>query len=299
MPRVRVAIATFSAVPKEFTDDLRIVEALTGRGIEASPVAWDDPDAGWSAFDAVVIRSTWDYAQRQQEFLRWCDSVGPALHNSAALVRWNSDKRYLGDFAAAGIPVVETDFVAPGEEIAPLTGEVVIKPAISAGGRDSGRFGTSAHDLAHGLIEEIHASGRTAMVQPFHSTVDSVGETAVLCIDGEPAHTLRKHAVLRPDEVAPVRDDALGAAEVMYDPELVVPGEADEDELALARRVVSEVSRRFDYLPLYARVDMIRDPAGEPILLELEAIEPNFYLDQVPGTTERVAEAIVKRLAGA
>ena len=62
------------------------------------------------------------------------------------------------------------------------------------------------------------------MVQPFHPTVDSVGETAVLCIDGEPAHTLRKHAVLRPDEVAPVRDDELGAAEIMYDPGSSSPG---------------------------------------------------------------------------
>ena len=134
------------------------------------------------------------------------------------------------------------------------------------------------------------------MVQPFHPSVDSAGETAVLCIDGEPAHVLRKGAVLRPDEVAPIRDDALGAAEVMYDPELVVPGAATEDELELAREIVAEVERRFDYLPLYARVDMIRDADGAPLLLELEAIEPNFYLE--PGAVDGAGDRRRDRRSG-
>ena len=122
-----------------------------------------------------------------------------------------------------------------------------------------------AHDLARELIEAIQASGRTAMIQPYQPSVDTAGETAVLCIDGEPAHALRKRAVLRPDEVAPIRDDGVGAAEVMYDPGLVTPAEADDDELELARAVVAELRRRFDYLPLYARVDMIRGaPAARP-----------------------------------
>jgi glutathione synthase/RimK-type ligase-like ATP-grasp enzyme len=297
MPGVRIAIASFSAMPPEFTDDERIVEALANREVSASVIAWDDPTADWAGFDAVVIRSTWDYARRREEFVRWCDSIGPSLHNSAALVRWNSDKRYLGDLAAAGIPVVETTFIDPGAEPPALSGEVVVKPTVSAGGRDSGRFGPAAHDLARDLIGRIHADERTAMVQPFEPSVDTAGETAVLCIDGEPAHVLRKLAVLRPDEVAPVRDDGIGAAEVMYEPGLVTPSEASADELALAREVVAEVSRRFGYLPLYARVDMIRDRAGAPVLLELEAVEPNFYLNQVPATAGVVADAIVDRAA--
>jgi glutathione synthase/RimK-type ligase-like ATP-grasp enzyme len=293
---VRVAIASFSSMPEQFTDDRRLAEALEARGVATEIVPWDDPAADWSGFGAVVIRSSWDYARRRDEFVRWCESVGPALHNSAALVRWNSDKRYLADLAAAGIPAVETEFVAPGEEVPVLAGEVVVKPAVSAGGRDSGRFGAGTHDVARELIDAIHTSGRTAMVQPFQTTVDTVGETAVLCIDGEPVHTLRKHAVLRPDEVAPTRDDAIGAAEVMYDPGLVVPAEASSEELELAREVVAEITRRFDYLPLYARVDMVPDGGGKPMLMELEAVEPNFYLDQVPATTEVVTDAIVKRL---
>jgi glutathione synthase/RimK-type ligase-like ATP-grasp enzyme len=295
MPWMRVAIASFSAMPPQFTDDLRILEALGERGVETSVIPWDDPAADWDAFDLVVIRSTWDYARRRDEFVSWCDSIGSKLHNAAPLVRWNSDKRYLGDLGDAGVPVVETAFVGPGEPVPALAGEIVVKPTISAGGRDSGRFGPAAHALARRLIDEIHASGRKAMVQPYHPAVDSLGETAVLCIDGEPAHVLRKRAVLAPDAVAPIRDDAVGAAEVMYDPGLVTPGAAAEDELELAREIVAEVTRRFDYLPLYARVDLIRDGSGAPVLLELEAIEPNFYLDQVPSTTATVADAIIGR----
>ena len=112
-------------------------------------------------------------------------------------------------------------------------------------------------------------------------------------------HALRKRAVLRPDEIAPVRDDAVGAAEAMYDPLLVAAGEADDDELdARARGGRRGPSGRFDYLPLYARVDMIRDGSGTPMVLELEAIEPAFYLDQVPATAAVVADAIIARAGG-
>lgn len=259
---------------------------------------WDEPAVDWSAHDAVVIRSTWNYTRRRDAFLAWCDAIGSRLHNSPALVRWNSDKHYLRDLAEAGIPVVETAYVEPGDPVPALGGEIVVKPAISAGGRDSGRFGPDTHDLARGLVEAIHSGGRTAMLQPFQPTVDSLGETAVLCIDGAPVHALRKRAVLRPDEVAPVRDDAVGAAEVMYDPTLVTAGEAGDDEVALARAVVAEVADRFDYLPLYARVDMIRDAAGRPTVLELEAVEPAFYLEQVPATAALAARAISARARG-
>jgi hypothetical protein len=294
---MRVAIATFAAMPPEFRDDERLATALETRGVQAACVPWDDGDTDWSTFDAVVIRSTWDYARRRDEFVAWADSVGARLHNAPELVRWNSDKHYLGDLCSAGIPVVATAYVPPGE--APrLAGEVVVKPTVSAAGRDSGRFSPRTHQEALALIQRIHGSGRTAMVQPYVAAVDSVGETAIVFLDGEPSHVLRKAAVLRPDEVAPVRDDGAGAAEAMYDPELVVAGEATGEEFELAGCVIEHVAERFGYVPLYARVDMVPGPEGAPILLELEVIEPNLYLDQVPGAADRVAAAIVARSRG-
>jgi hypothetical protein len=209
------------------------------------------------------------------------------------MVRWNSDKHYMGDLESAGVPVVPTRFVEPGDDLPPLAGEVAIKPTISAGGRDTGRFGPEAHEDARALVESILAGGRTAMVQPYLDTVDREGETALVFIAGEPAHVLTKRAVLAPDEVAPVRDDVLGAAEAMYDPTLVTPGEARDDQWALGRRVIGHLHDRFDTVPLIARVDTVREPGGSPVLMELEAVEPNLYLRQAPATAELLAEAIL------
>lgn len=292
-----IAIATFSGAGDDWPDDGLLATALRARHATVERIAWDATAVDWSAFDAVVIRSTWDYTARHEAFMAWADGVGERLHNAPALIRWNGDKRYLADLADAGLPVVPTTYVAPGDPVPPLADDVVVKPSVSAGAKDSGRFGPGTHDAALDLIARIHGTGRTVMVQPYLASVDTRGETAVVCIDGSPAYTLHKGAVLRPDEVAPVRDDDLGAAEAMYDPDLVVPGAADRAQLALARAVVDHVAERFAYVPLYARVDMVAGPDGAPVLLELEAVEPNLYLDQIRGSADLVADAIVARVA--
>ena len=292
----RIAIATFRHMPAEFTDDERLEAALIDRGLDAMRVAWDT-DLDWEHFDLVVIRSTWDYDHRLDEFIDWAEHVGDRLLNPPELVAWNSDKRYLEDLGDAGIPVVPTDWVAPGEELPELEGEVVVKPTVSAGGRDTGRFTEATHEDAYDLIEAIHATRRVAMVQPYLATVDTLGETAVVCIDGQPSHALRKGQVLQPDEVAPVRDEpgGHGAAEVMYSPDLVGPANATEDEIRLARMVLRHLEQEFGETPLYARVDMVSDAWREPVLMELEAIEPNLYLEHADGALDRLADAIIAR----
>ena len=293
---MRIALATCRMMPPEFTDDQLAIAELEALGAEVTYVPWD-AEIEWTGFDAVAIRSTWDYSYRRDEFVAWADAIGPALHNAPALLRWNSDKTYVADLDEAGLEVVETAFVRPGETWAGSDGEVVVKPTVSAGGRDTGRFGPALHDDARALIETIHASGRTAMVQPYLRSVDEIGETALVFIDGEFSHPLRKGAVLRPDEVAPVRETDLMVAEAMYDPELVLAGTYEDDELDLAERIVAHITERFGYVPLYARVDTLRGEDGAPILLELEAVEPNLYFDQAPGAAARLARAIAKRAA--
>lgn len=293
---MRIAIASFDGMPDEFTDDETLRDALLATGsCEVAIEPWDE-DLAWDEFDIVVVRSTWDYATRRDEFCAWADSVGARLANAPAVLRWNSDKTYLKDLATAGVPVVATEFLEPG---APWPGaegrEVVVKPTISAGGRDTGRFGPELEGAARALIGSIHAGGRTAMVQPYLSSVDSAGETALVFIDGELSHSLRKQAVLRPDEVAPVRADRLGAAEAMYDPELVLAGSAQPDEVELAERIIAHVNERFKTELLYGRVDMLRGGDGDPVLLELELVEPNLYLGQAPKAASRLADAILVR----
>ncbi len=297
---MRIAIASFAGMPPQFRDDELLMEQLRLRGADVVRRPWDDPEVDWPSFDLVVGRSVWDYVLRHDEFMEWLDSAGPRLENAPELMRWNSDKHYLGDLAAAGVPVVDTTYVEPGMPPPPIESEIVVKPAISAGGRDTGRFGPRSAEAGAALIEKITSAGGTAMVQPFLASVDLSGETAVVMIDGEVSHVLRKGAILAADEVAPVRsDDDLGVAEVMYDPDLVLAGTADDDELLLAERVIAGIRERFGVTPLYARVDMLRGPGGEPVLLELEAIEPNLYFDQAPGAVGRLADAIVARASAA
>jgi hypothetical protein len=282
---VRIAFATCSALPQGWIDD-HAAAAL----VAAEYRCWDDPGVDWEAYDRVVIRSTWDYSGRLGEFLAWCDAVGPArLRNRPELVAFNADKRYLSDLAA---PTVPTRFIAPGEPIPGLDGEIVVKPNVSAGARDTGRFGPATHEHAKALIRRINASGRVALLQPYMSLVERRGETALVFTSGRLSHVLHKRAVLEPDEVAPTTGP-LGVAEAMLAEDLVSAGSATAAERGLAGRVMKELRSGFG-TPLYARVDMVAGPAGEPLLIELEAVEPNLYMGTSPGASERFAESVLE-----
>lgn len=282
---MRVAFATCSALPDGWHDDHAAAKLLG-----ASFDSWDDRSVDWAAFDRVVIRSAWDYTTRAGEFLAWCDAVGDErLRNAPGLVAFNADKRYLADLHA---PTVPTVFVEPADALPSLDGEVVVKPNISAGARDTGRFGPATHDEARALIARIQAGGRVALVQPYLTSVDERGETALVFLAGTLSHVLRKRAVLAPNEEAPLAAGEPASAAAMLRDDLVTAGEADRGERALAERVIDEISERFG-TPLFARVDLVADSEGTPLLLELEAIEPELYLAASPGAAERLAAAVL------
>lgn len=280
---MRVAFATCRQMPEGFEDDHETA-GLLGADFRV----WDDPAVDWDLYDRVVIRSTWDYTARVGEFVRWCEGVGAGrLRNRPDLVAFNVDKRYLLELRA---PAVQTLLVGPGESPPALEGEVVVKPNVSAGARDTGRFGPGKHALAQELIASITASGRTALVQPYLRCVDEEGETALVFLGGELSHVLHKRAVLSPDEIAPVSPGDTGAALVMYEEDLVTPSAADQLRRGFAEEVIAEVSARFG-MPLYARVDVVVHE-GRPLLLELEAVEPALFLGLAPGAAERFAQAV-------
>lgn len=293
---MRITVATFEGMPDEFGwEDRLLLDEIRRLGAEVAYVPWTDAAADWDSPDLVFARSPWDYALRHAEFVEWVRRVGAPLENAPELIAWNSDKRYLGDLAGDGVPVVGTTYVGPGDPVPPIDAEVVVKPTVSGGARDTGRFGPGSAQLARELIERIRGRGDTAMVQPFVASVEEAGETAIVMIDGELSHVLRKAPVLRADEIAPLREDGLGVAEAMYDPGLVLAGSAEADQVELAEGTLDAVRRRFGTTPLVARVDMLREAAGRPVLLELEAIEPNLYFDHAPEAAGRLARAIVDR----
>jgi hypothetical protein len=280
----RIAFATCSAHPEGIADDQRAAQ-LVG----AEFLVWEDESVDWQAYDRVVVRSVWDYTARVEAFLAWADAVGAErLRNTPELIRFNTDKRYLTSLNA---PTVPTTLLEPGEAIPAYSTEIVIKPNVSAGARDTGRFMPDAAGQAAALLERIHASGRAALMQPYLPGVDVDGERAVVFFGGEISHVLHKRPVLPDAGIAPVAAAAHAPAAIMLEPDLVVPGTAGPEQLELAQRVHAEIAGRFGQ-PLFIRVDMVPGPDGSPVLIELEAIEPMLYLDLIPGAAERFAAAV-------
>src|SRR5262249_38314911 len=152
---VRIAFATCSAMPEGTPDDQPVARLLG-----AEFLAWDDPTVAWEGYDRVVLRSVWDYSRRLDEFLAWTAAVGPdRLRNRPDLVAFNADKRSLGELAA---PTVPTAFIGLGEELPALGGEFVVKPNVSAGARDTGRFTAGDLEPARALVDRIHGAGKVA-----------------------------------------------------------------------------------------------------------------------------------------
>jgi hypothetical protein len=283
---MKIAFATCSAMQDGVADDRSAAEAL-----DATFEVWDDQQAEWEAYDRVILRSVWDYTHHLDAFLAWCRSVGSArLRNDPDLVAFAADKRYLADLS---VPTVPTTFVLPGCASPVLHGEVVVKPSVSAGARNTGRFGPAKHRDALQLIDRITASGCAALIQPYLTDVDTRGEIAMVHFHGVLSHVLRKRAVLRPDEVAPVAaGTTLGVAAAMLAEDLVAPGHATPQEIALARDLLAQIAAHFGGPPLYARVDVVTNADGDPMLLELEVVEPSLYLGLADRATDRFVAAV-------
>lgn len=283
--RPTVALATCRDLPDLDPDDQLVLAPLTALGVDAAAVVWDDSSVDWSRYDLVVVRSCWDYVPRRDEFAAWARSV-QRLANPADVIVWNTDKRYLDELGRAGVPVVPTTWVGPDDDPAlPDDGQVVVKPSVGAGSLDTGRYDLAApgeHDLAVAHVRRLQAAGRTAMVQPYLTAVDTDGERSLLVLGGEVSHSITKGAMLAgPDE----RVDGL------YRPETITPrtSTAAEHEVALAAlRAVPGGPERL----LYARVDLIDDDDGDPRVLEVELTEPSVFLGHAPGSAERFARAI-------
>jgi O-ureido-D-serine cyclo-ligase len=299
-----IALVT-AAVAREVDDDLvPLAKALVERGHRVELVDWDDPVVDWSRFDGALLRSSWDYSTRLAEFLDCIATTAAAtrLWNPAPMVRWNTDKRYLDDLAAAGVSVVPSSFHEPGTDLAfPDDGEFVVKPTVSAGSRDTARFGPDQAGLAADLAERIWASGRTVMVQPYQPSVDQHGETALLYFGGAFSHAIRKGPLLERG-AAPTR--------ALFAPEHISAVVPTAGQLALGAASMEVLAQRFcdepdGSPPLYARVDVVAtdddgvagDSGDRYAVLELELIEPSVFLDTEPGAAARFAAALDARLS--
>jgi len=285
----RTAILVSCAeLPEGDGDEHAVPAALAELGFTVSWAAWDDTRVDFGAADAVVLRATWDYATRREEFLGWCESV-PALYNSATVVRWNTDKVYLAELLDAGLPVVPTTLVDPGDEARFPKADFVVKPSVGAGSRGAARFAGGADASAH--LAALHADGHTALIQPYQSSVDTEGETALVYFGGIYSHAFAKGAMLES-----TMDDS-----GLYLTEQLAKAEPPADVRALAEDILDGASALLGILRaelLYARVDIVRGVDGKPLLLELELTEPSLGFRQTDAAAAlRFASAVRQQLA--
>jgi len=289
-----IALVTAS-VSRELDEDLKILGAALERaGTQFHVVNWHD-SVDWSQYSAVFLRSPWDYHLRRDEFLDWLRTTSKItrVFNPYEIVEWNSDKRYLAELAAIGIPVVPTRFVSSADEMSvrdvldEFGDDIVVKPSVSAGSHDTLRYRAASSTIgdivAH--VARIIAAGSVAMMQPYESGIDGRGETGMVWLNGELSHAFRKGAILA---VEPDMGNGL------YATEDIGSRTATSDEVALGERIMAFLSQRFGAAPLYARVDVIPDVEGRPQLMELELVEPSFFLFTASGADDRVASAFAK-----
>ncbi|AGM05391.1 hypothetical protein AB0E55_39270 [Amycolatopsis keratiniphila] len=278
-----------STLPEGDGDEHAVPEALADLGFKTRWAAWDDTTVDFGAADIVVLRATWDYAERHDEFLSWTESV-PSLSNSAEVVRWNTDKSYLAELGDAGVAVVPTTLIAPDDK-APRwpKGEFVLKPAIGAGSRGAGRF--TEGDAAAAHLSGLQADGNTVLLQPYQSSVDSDGEIALVYFGGVYSHAFSKAAMLGREL------DESG----LYVTEKLAPVQPAAGYRALAEDALDATAALLGILRaelLYARVDLVAGPDGRPLLLELELVEPSLGFRQTDAAAAwRFASAVRQQLA--
>jgi glutathione synthase/RimK-type ligase-like ATP-grasp enzyme len=290
-----IALVTARAARDLDADLLPLESALHACRADAHVVDWDDPAVDWSRFDIALLRSTWDYTMRFAEFLAWAQQAGQVtnLLNPLPVIRWNTDKHYLAELAAADVPVVPSTFIEPGDEAsaaladflhAHAAAEFVVKPAIGAGSRDAQRYGRDENTAALTHARRLLDTGRSVLLQPYLARVDEHGETALIFFDGAFSHAIRKGPLLRRGE---------GATRALFAAEHITARAATTEELRLAEHTLDAIP--FPQPLLYARVDLIHDADGAPRVLELELTEPSLFFAHAAGSAERFAAAILQR----
>ena len=294
---MRIALISCSNLPEWEVDDQPFRAALAARGVEVCTPAWDDPDQDWGAYDACVVRTTWDYWDRGPEFLAWIDRVQhlPRLFNPGRVLRWNLDKRYLKQLAEAGIPIAPTEWLEPGHAVDVAArmktrgwSRGFFKPVFGACAAGTLRFDVSPEGIAAAQAHiDAHLAREAMMLQPYLPQVETFGEVSALFFNGRLSHGVRKIPVAGDYRV----QDDFGASDEPY--------AWDGEQLALAQRTVDAAATllELDAPLLYARADFLRDDDGGLLLTELELVEPSLFFRHDEGAAERLADALLARLA--
>jgi len=283
-----LALVTYDKLPLLSPDDQLVRAALERRGVRAEPVVWDDPSVEWARFDAIVVRSCWDYHLRYEQFMRWIDARAAedvVLWNPPSLLHWNSDKRYLRELEERGVAVVPTCWVERGShatlaEICAIMGwtDLVVKPAVSASAHSTWRALPSRQADAERFTREIGQG--TVLVQPLVEQVARDGELSLVFLGESFSHAVVKRP--KPGDFR-VQHEHGGSA----------------DLVRVSDEVIEEAARALSAAPastIYARVDGCLVDGGF-VLMELELLEPSLFFSLAPAAAERFAELLSNAIA--
>jgi glutathione synthase/RimK-type ligase-like ATP-grasp enzyme len=283
----RVAIATSLALADLHPDERTLVPALDRAGVEAEAAVWNNPNFDWSRYDAVLMRSVWDYFERYAEFLDWLallERVGVPTINALPVIRWNSDKRYLVEIERAGVPIVPTAIV-PGADLDDALAmrrgeELVVKPTVSGTAWHTVR-GTCGRDAFADAVSKLPRAFEY-LVQPFVPEIATEGEWSTIWFDGALSHAVLK----RPREGDYRVQSEYGGTSVRREPPPHVR-DASSHALGIVERLGYEA-------PAYARIDGVV-VGGSFLVMELELIEPYLHFPSCPEAADRLATAVAKR----
>lgn len=282
---MNIALVTCADTAELVKDDLVLLDELRARGISAAPLVWDDPAVDWSQVTLAVLRETWDYHHRLEEFLGWLARVErlTTILNPTSLVRWNAHKGYLRDLEQRGIAIVPTMWLAAGTQadFASLIGQTgwdkaVIKPTVSASAFETLLFTAEQAEAAQAHIDRL-LPARDLMMQAFLPAVQAYGERSLMFVDGVFTHSVR-----RPE---PFMNDGIDYTSR--------PAEAAAEEIAFA----TDVLRALPEMPLYARVDIAPSNDDQLFLMELELIEPSLFFQFSSRAAGLMADALERRLS--
>ena len=267
---MKIGIATCRNIPEPDVDEDLLLASFERRGHEVHLVAWENASVDWSDFDAVVVRSTWNYPLQVEAFADWIRRVDAStmLLNPANIMLGNLNKRYLLGLGERGIPIIPTQYVFPSEAIQ-LSTKSVIKPVVGCGSLDARVFEVHQTEEAIDWLSR-HSPEREFMIQPFYGSVNTVGEQSIVVIAGQPTHRIIKHPRFAGQEER-------------------VDGPFEVGEFAaIAQQVISPIKDQI----LYARIDLMQDDAGTWRLSELELVEPSLFFTQNPAALEAMIDQI-------
>jgi glutathione synthase/RimK-type ligase-like ATP-grasp enzyme len=281
-----ILVATCSEYPHPTPNLEALLGALRSMGVEAAYLPWKTtPLDTFAAAGAVLPLCCWDYYDDPGRFLEWIDALearGAKLLNAPELLRWNFRKTYLLDLARAGLAVPKTLHLLEPSRAA-IEGSMerqgwqvaVLKPVSSQNGHGIHKLAWADRarwPVGPGLTGEW-------LLQEYQEDIGALGETTMTFIDGVFSHAVRR--VLKPGEWRANPQYGITYERVEVSPDVV----------DTAQGYMSFLPQT----PLYARVDGLVRPSGF-MLMELELIDPYFYLEFEPGSADRMAGALLERL---